>query len=303
MFVTCFIWIQSKWRPRFIFDWNVAAELSQYGIYLLGFSSLNYWLRNLDNLLVGKFLGAHQLGVYGRAYQVMLLPITNVAAVIGKAMFPALTQIQNDIPRFRRSYISATCAIAFVTFPLMIGIAVLSEPLIFVAFGSKWAEVIPILRVLSLVGLLQSVIHPVGWVFNALGETKAQFKLGILGALPFVIAIGIGIQFGVLGVAYGYAVWAIFDGWLSLHIAGKYIDMTISSFLLGIARISFMAAIMGIIVFCLDSTFFYVWSPPARLFTGISVGVGSYFALSLLMKDETFAELARLFFTFFRSAK
>lgn len=296
---TGILWIQSKWRPSFVFDLQAAGELGRYGIYLLGFGSVNYWLRSLDNLLIGKFLGAYQLGIYARAYQLMLFPITNLTTVVGQVIFPALAQIQSDIPRFRRSYVSATCMIALISFPLMTGIAVLSEPLILVTLGSKWVEVIPVLKLLSFVGLLQSIVHPVGWIFNSLGKTKASFHLSILLAPAFIIAIGIGLRFGVLGVASGYAAWALVDGFLSIRIGGKYIGLTVSSVLMGVARIALMSAIMGIIVFSLDLSVFHVWPPTARLFAGTSVGVTSYVALCVLLKDATFAELNRLIFQLF----
>jgi PST family polysaccharide transporter len=292
---TGLLWTQSKWRPHLVFDRQAAVELGRYGIYRLGDLSLNYWLRNLDNLLIGKSLGAHQLGIYARAYNVMLLPLSNVSAVLGQVMFPALAQIQNDIPRFRRSYIRATCMIALVSFPLMTGIAVLSEPLVLGLFGDSWAEVIPVIRVLSFVGLFQSIVHPASWIFLSLGRTKALFQLNLIVAVPFVIAIAIGLRFGILGVASGYVAWALLDGLLALRIAGKYIDLRLSSILMGISRIALMNAIMGIIVFSLDSIVPPMWwSPPIRLLAGVSVGASSYLGLCMLMKDKTFSELSRL---------
>jgi O-antigen/teichoic acid export membrane protein len=296
---TGLLWIQSKWRPRFVFDGQAAEELGRYGVYLLGHGSLNYWLRNADNLLIGKFLSAYQLGIYSRAYQLMLLPLSNVAGVVGQAIFPALAQLQDDLPRFKHSYFRATCMIALVSFPLMTGMAVLADPLILVLFGDKWTEVIPVIRVLSCVGLFQSIVFPVAWIFTALGKTRAQFKLSIVLAPPFIIAIGIGLHYGILGVAYGYAAWALFAGLLNLRIAGKFINLTASRIVLGVARIALMAGIMGIIVFSFDSGLSSTWPSLVRLGTGIAVGAASYLALCLLMKDRTFAEAAQLFFSLF----
>src|SRR5580700_375407 len=135
---TALLWMRSHWRPSFLFDREAAVKLSRYGIYLLGHGSLNYWIRNGDNLLIGKFLGAHSLGIYARAYSIMLLPLNNIGAVLGQVMFPALSQVQHDIPRFRKSYLTATRVIALISFPIMIGIAVLAEPFIAVLYGEKW---------------------------------------------------------------------------------------------------------------------------------------------------------------------
>jgi len=291
---TGLLWTQSKWRPRLVFDSQVAGRLVRYGIYLFGFESFNYGARNLDNLLIGKFLGAHELGIYSRAYQLMMLPISNIASVIGNVMFPALAELQDDLPRFKRLYLKATCLIAVITFPLMAGMAVLCEPFILAIFGSKWIEVIPVLKIFSLVGLFESIVHPIGWIFNSLGKTKMQFKLLSLFVPILIFAFGVGLHFGILGVAIAYALWSLFGGLISLHIGGKYIDLSLSNILLGVAPIGIVTAIMAVIVIGVDLNVLAVWSPGVRLVAGVLLGVGSYLALCLLTKNQTFAELIRL---------
>ena len=120
---TCLLWIISSWRPRLIFDGRAAMELGRYGIYLIGHGSINYWLRNGDNLLIGKFLGARDLGIYSRAYSLMLLPINNISGVVGQVMFPALAQLENEQSHFISLYLKATRLIALVSFPMMVGVA------------------------------------------------------------------------------------------------------------------------------------------------------------------------------------
>lgn len=300
---TGLLWIHSAWRPRFIFDFEAAADLGRYSIYLLGYGALNYWLRNADNLLIGRFLGSHQLGIYARAYQLMMLPASNLVYVVGQVMFPALTRVQDDLPRFKRTYVHVTSTIAFIAFPLMAGMASLSEPLVIVLFGHHWKEVVPIIRVLSLVGLFQSIVAPVGWIFTALGKTKAQFVLSLFLAPAFLVAMAVGLRFGLQGISFAYAVWALFGGLLHLHVAGKYLGLTALDVLIGVARIAAMAAIMGITVFGLDITFFSTLSSAVRLLAGISIGFTCYLSLCLLMNDPTLATLTRIAFEFFRSGK
>lgn len=290
---TVLLWNRCKWRPQFIFDRSAAQDLGRYGIYLLGFTSVNYWLRNLDNLLVGRFLGAHQLGIYARAYQLMLLPITNLATAVGQVVFPAFSEIQHDPSRFKRSYLRATRLIALVSFPLMVEVSILSEPLVMVIFGPRWIEVSAVLRLLAYVGLLQSIVHPVGWIFNALGKTKASFRLSLLLAPAFVVAIGIGLQFGIIGVAVGYTVWAIVDGFLSLLVAGRYIDMTLGDVLKSVFRIVLMSGMVGAIVASLDSFLLHEAIPTIRLSIGLLIGSIAYLLLCYITKDPTFNELIR----------
>jgi O-antigen/teichoic acid export membrane protein len=293
---TLLLWLQSDWRPHFLFDGKIAKELWRYGIYLLGHSSLNYWMRNGASLLIGKAVGAHALGIFTRAYTLMLLPLNNISAVLGQVMFPALARVQDDIPRFRQHYLTATRLIALVSFPLMVGVAVLSQPLILLLLGPRWAEVIPILQILSFVGMFQSIIFPVGWVFTALGKTRDQFLLSMMLLVLFVIAMAIGIRFGLSGVIYAYCIWTLMSGWLNLRLIQTYIMLSPMTILMSIAQITLIAGTMGVLVRFVDIGVAQQWPYAVRLVTGFLTGLISYVGLCLLMRNDTFEELARLTF-------
>jgi len=284
-------WVLSRWRPRFIFHRDQALELGRYAIYLLGYGSVNYWLRNGDNLTIGKVLGAGPLGIYARAYQLMLLPLNNITTVFGQVMLPALSQIQGDLPRFRRVYLNATQLIALASFPLMVGLAVLSGPLIALLFGPRWVEVVPILKILAFVGLFQSIVAPVGWIYSGLGRTKAMFLVAASLGCAFVVAMAVGIRFGILGVVYAYTVWTGIGAVVHLHIAGRYIGLTVLETFWSVARISAMTTAMGVVILGIDLAYGHEWSNIVRLTSGTLIGFVTYLALCVLTRDQTFSEL------------
>jgi PST family polysaccharide transporter len=289
-------WFQSRWRPRFVFSWQSAGTLWRYSVYLLGHMSLNYWLRNGDKLVIGKFLGASQLGHYSRAYTLMLLPLNNIGAVVGQVMFPALSEIQHDLPRFGRIYLASLRMMALVAFPLMMGMAALAEPFILTLLGDKWQPVIPILQILSLVGMFQSIVFPVGWVFTALGKTKAQFHLSILFAAIFVIAMIVGLPGGVIGISYAYAVCAFVCGIIVLHVAGGYMGISLGLMLSSLWRILAMSIVMGAAVYLLDRELTVILGTGAlhaqviRLVVGTVVGGLFFLVLCLVTRDPTFKQ-------------
>ncbi|HKT74167.1 MAG TPA: MOP flippase family protein [Steroidobacteraceae bacterium] len=286
--------MQSSWRPRFVLDTAAIKDLGGYAAYLTAHSSLNYWLRNGDNLLIGKVLGAQQLGIYARAYTLMLLPINNVSAVLGQVMFPALSMLQSEPARFSRSYLAATRMIAFVSFPLMAGAAILAEPFINLLLGGKWAQVIPVFRVLSTVGLFQSIIFPVAWVFTALGKTRTQFILSCCYAIIFIIAIAIGSRFGIIGVAYAYAAWTLLAGWCNLHFAGRYMGIGSGRIIASVARIAWLTAIMGGVLLMFDRAVAAELADWARLALGILISACTFGSLCVALRDPTFLELKEI---------
>ncbi|HEY0267329.1 MAG TPA: MOP flippase family protein [Rhizomicrobium sp.] len=292
--MTILLWLLSEWRPRFVFDRAAARDMGSYGIYLLGYGSLNYWLRNGTNLLIGKAIGAHGLGIFSRAYTLMLLPLNNVSAVFGQVLFPALVQVQNDMPRFRQHYMMATRLIALVTFPLMVGVAALAEPLILLLLGRKWAEVIPILQILSFVGLFQSIIHPTGSAYNALGKTKALFHLTVLLTAALLLIMVPALRLGIVGVTYAYAAWTLLAGYLNLRLVGRYMETSAWTILASLAQIAAIAGVMGLMVFAVDSGPAHDWPFAARLVVGFLVGVSTYVALCVTLRNGAFADFTRL---------
>ena len=69
-------WIACRWRPSWPTRGAGVRSMVSYGGNLTGFNIMSYFARNFDNLLIGKFWGAYQLGVYSRAYQMLLMPMS-----------------------------------------------------------------------------------------------------------------------------------------------------------------------------------------------------------------------------------
>ena len=223
---TVILWLLSSWRPCFLFEWSAIRDLLGFGSNLLGTQLLNYWSRNLDYILIGRFIGARPLGVYKNAYQIMLFPLANVSQVIARVMFPALSTIQEDKERVRKIFLKVTRAIALVTFPMMLGLFVTVEPFVVTLFGRNWAGMIPILRIFSLVGMMQSIGTLNGNLYLSQGRADVQFRVSLLVRTIAVLGIVIGLRWGIFGVALGYAIASFINSYPSFSYAGRLVNLT-----------------------------------------------------------------------------
>jgi O-antigen/teichoic acid export membrane protein len=142
-------WVASPWRP----DWHLSLHdlrsVTSFSANLTGANIAGYFMRNMDNALIGRFLGASALGYYGLAYGLMMYPLYNVTWNLGNVLFPALSRIQEEDARFRQAYLRAVSVIATITFPLMLGLLATADLLVPACFGAKWAPMVPIVRVLA----------------------------------------------------------------------------------------------------------------------------------------------------------
>lgn len=200
-------WIALRWVPTFAFQLSALRRFSRFSLNLTGFSFINYWARQLDDLLIGRVMGDVALGNYARAYSTMMLPVQEVSGTLSRVMFPALAGIQGDKKQVSAIYLSTIGLIATLTFPIMGIIGTAAGPLILTLYGPNWEPAIPIVQVLAVVGAFQSIGTTVGWLYLAVGRTDVMFRWGAFASFFLMVAIVIGVSLGnVVTVAYAYAV-------------------------------------------------------------------------------------------------
>ena len=157
-------------------------------------------------MIVGRFLGVNALGTYSMAYRLMLFPIQNLSFVASRALFPALSRLQEAPDQMAVLYTRAVAAVAAVSLPLMAGLWVLREPCVRVLFGSQWGDVADVIAWLAPVGALQSIVSTTGALYMAKGRTDLLMKLGDLGAILAIGAFILGVSGGVTAVAQCYLI-------------------------------------------------------------------------------------------------
>jgi PST family polysaccharide transporter len=249
--IVIFLWSFSNWRPKILFRWQRVKELLGFGLNLTGFSFVNYFNRNLDNLLIGKFLGSAPLGFYNLAYQLLLFPLSNISSVIGRVMFPSLSAIQDDKSSVRYIYIKATRYIAAIACPLMMGLLVVAPQFIMVVFGSQWERSIFLVQILALVGLTQPIGATVGWIYQSQGRTDIMFRWGIFSTVVYAMAFIIGLHWNVEGVVIAYAIAGYLITYPAWAIPFKLINLKVGYFIKQFKSI-FLATIgMGGIIFAI----------------------------------------------------
>jgi len=221
------LWLNSHWRPSMMCRWDDIKQVLGYSFNLTGFSTINYFARNADTFLIGKFIGASPLGVYNIAYKIMLYPLENVSRVIVRVLFPAFSSVKHDNVRFKNGYLKAISFIALVTFPLMAGLFAVSENFVDLVFGDKWEGMATLLMILAPIGMMQSIVTTVGSIYTAKGTTSLMFKIGAANAVVSVISFIVGLPFGVNGVAIAYGLASILMLYPNLKYAWDQINLSV----------------------------------------------------------------------------
>jgi O-antigen/teichoic acid export membrane protein len=201
------------WRGRAGRTGQEAALLREAAPYT-GFDVLNYSATFVDNVAVGRFLGAPALGVYALAYSLATLPQTWLVGLIARVTLPAYAHIREDPERLRRAYLRTLQMVGLVSFPLLVGLGLLASEVILLLYGPAWAGAAPILSVLALLGIATAIMALAGGVLVARDCGRVMFWWSVWTLVLLVIAVGIGVPFGVMGVATAVTVRA----WVMLPV-------------------------------------------------------------------------------------
>lgn len=270
------LWVVSDWAPRLRLQWDAVRGLLGFSGHLLGFSALNYWFRNADNLLIGRVLGETALGVYAYAYRIMLLPVRNIASTIGSVMFPAFSAIQQDRPRVARLYLRTTRVIALVTFPMMLGLIIVAEPFVLGMLGAEWRAMVPVLQLLCVVGAVQSILTFNGNLYQSQGRTDLQLKVGGTTGVLGVAAIVMGLPYGVVGVALCYASYVMLSAYPVLHFPVALVGLHVRDVARNLAGVAGCTLLMAGVVWGVGQLLPPEWPHSLHLLIMVAAGVALY---------------------------
>jgi len=242
------------WLPGKMQKGTGVRGMLKFGGHLTGFNFVNYFSRNADNILIGKFIGAEALGLYSKAYQIVYMPLTHIRNPINAVAIPALSSLKGDPERFQRYYGKVVFALAFFSMPVMAFCIMFPEELIRLIFGEQWLVMTDVFRLLAIAGFIQPVTGIRGALLIACGKSKPYLIMGTVAAVLFVTGFCVGIIWGIIGVAASsvFVVYAI--QYPMFSIAFRYVPGSFRV-LLGncwhVALLSWFSALCakGIVVF------------------------------------------------------
>ncbi|MBD1834956.1 lipopolysaccharide biosynthesis protein [Cyanobacteria bacterium FACHB-472] len=202
------VWFMCGWRPGLPVKHSGVSSMLAFGANLTGFGIINYFARNLDNLLIGRYWGAQQLGLYSKAYALLLLPINQINAPIASVALPTLSRLVDSPDRYRQAYLRIVEKLLMLTMPIMVFMIATSDWLVQLLLGSQWGETSRIFALLGIAGLIQPLANSTGWLFMSQDRAHDMFKWGFIGGTTAIVSFVAGLPWGAVGVAASYSlVW------------------------------------------------------------------------------------------------
>ncbi len=198
------VWLACSWRPGLPVRNAGVRSLLAYGGNITGFGIVNYFSRNLDNVLIGRRWGSQELGLYAQAYKLVLLPIQQINNPITSVALPTLSSLQTEPEKFCNFYYKAMLAISILGMPMIGFIYADADRLILLALGEQWLDTIPIFKFLVPAAFNAIVGVGLGWAYQSLGTVDRLFRWGVFYSVVNATIFVLSVPYGAIGVAAAY---------------------------------------------------------------------------------------------------
>lgn len=286
--VTLILWFTVKWRPRLLFSYNRVKSLFSYGWKLLLTSLINRLYDEISSLIIGKMYAPAMLGFYNRGRSFPQLLVSNLDGSIQSVMFPVLSSQQDNKTLVKNMMRRSVVTSSFFVFPMMVGLAVIAEPLVKLLLTEKWLPAVPFIQIFCVSYVLTPIQSANLEAIKALGYSDVYLKLALIKRTIGIVILIITVFFGVYAIAMGQAIISFISSFINAHPNKRLLDYSYREQWCDIMPSFLLSLVMGVVIFCVK------WLELTVIITlilQIFIGIFIYMGLAWIFKLESFAYL------------
>lgn len=219
------IWSKKHWMPTLEFSWKALIQLWGFGFRMFLSGLLDAIFTRLDYLIIGKLFPPAILGYFQRAKSLNNVVVQYTSGSLMAVMFPVLSKVQNDLPRFQNIILRSLGVISLITFFLLGTLYLVAEELIVLLFSDKWLPSVDYFQILVLSGFAYPVSAVLVNILSSRGNSKAFLRLEIYKKLISTVNFIILYYLGIHAFLYGLIVQAILGVGLNIQFASRELQL------------------------------------------------------------------------------
>lgn len=286
------LWALVPWRPRLVFSRRSLRDLGGFGLNVLGSKLIDYINLSADKILVGRVLGSSTLGVYNIAYGLVLVPLIGLMVAVMDTLFPAFSRVQQSPARVASAWLRASRSVVAVVAPCALGLVLVAPEFVGVVLGERWSASVPIVQVLALAAVVHAATALGAVVLISIDRTATVLRFSIGEVVVVLTAIGVGLHWGAVGVAAGYALATLVARFVLVALTARALSVSLRWFLGGLGGVVQAAAAMALVVAGVRIGLLQAdVAASLRLPVLILIGAAVYVPLCLWRVPELIAEL------------
>ena len=289
---TILLWMVVPWRPHLDLETRIAKELLKYGLPVMSESALSVFGDSFDYFLIGRLFDPTLLGIYTLAYRLPEMLVINTLWVLAAVIFPAFSSIQTQTKELQKSFLATIKYVQLLVTPISFGLLIAADPIIRVVFGEQWLGSISIMRILSTYVLVVSIGFHVGDVYKAIGRPDILIKLSLPVFIIRILAIWIGAQYSLIGVALGHLIAAIIELILRMIVTIRIVKVSIKEI---VSQLTSFIGGFALLTFAIPTL--YLTSGSSSLIQLISViitGATGYISVIWLLERKTLKNIYKI---------
>jgi O-antigen/teichoic acid export membrane protein len=286
--------IMLTWGARSLmwpsFDFRGAGDIARYGSVMAAGQFFWFLQSQMDVLVGGRWFDAHQLGIYTTALFLGQIFVSKFVPPLNEVAFSAYARIQHDEGAIGRAFVRSVRIIMLIAMPFYLGLAATAEPLVLTALDDKWAEVVPVVRLIALAMpfmTLQVLYSP---ACDAQGRPGIGARNGAFGAVVLAAAFLVGVRWGPVGLGWSwiaaYPVYLAVSSWRSLPVIGTSARELADAIIPSACAAIGMATVVVLVDRALPPL-----DAPVRLLLLVAIGAATYGAWLIAFARNTVREL------------
>ena len=200
-----------KYRVLFYCNISDIKSLMKIGGFQVGSQILDYAANKIDVFLIGRFFGMESLGIYNLAKELIQKPVQIINPIITNVAIPAFSRIQDNIIIVKDNYLKILKVLCSINFPIFICLFIFATPISIVLYGSTYIHVAVFIRILSVWGILTSIVNPAAILIVSKGRTDLGFYWTIIRTSIYLIGIYCSSYFSLYWIGYSQVImWIVF---------------------------------------------------------------------------------------------
>ena len=277
-----FITIQCRWLPNFSFYRKSFEGLWKYSSNLLTSHTLTKFVEEGVSFIIGKALTPYNLGLFTRGLQFASLPNGIVGSVLSTVMFPAFSSCKEDEQLFYNTYRKSIIIQSILIPPIYIGLAIISEPLVFLLLGERWMEVVPVLQFFCFVKSIFSLANTSEHALCSLGYSNIVLRQQIYKMLIKVLVILFALRWGLMAVVIANAFADFSAYFITNYCSRKHLNYSMKRQLKDFYIFILFALLAGGCGYISGNL---VINPIAKILLTVAISVFLYVVLLFLIKN------------------
>lgn len=282
---TVVLWFTVKWRPVWAFSYERMKMLFRFGWKMLCSELIHTSYSQIRSLIIGKVYTEKDLAFYNQGGKLPGIIVTNINSSISSVLFPAMTMKQDNKEKMKEVVRLSIRVSSYVMWPLMIGLMVMTEPVVRLIFTDKWLSCVPFMQIACIQYALEPVQTANVQAVKAMGKGRTYLIMEIVKKSFGILMIVAVMYRGVMAIALTAMVVTFFAALVNSTPNRKFLGYSYREQLADLLPSILLAGAMGVCVF-------FVGKIPAPAVVSICLqivsGILAYVLLSRIFKVSQF---------------